>query len=165
MNIGSAAERSGVPPKTIRYYESIGLIAPADRRANNYRDYSESDVQTLRFIHRARSLGFSVRGVAGLLALWRDRRRTSHDVKALALARPKNRAFCTTIRAIASAAWVNLYREQISPAAKIRGLAVCSRSFTLTPFLSYSTPAASNPKPSTLGVRPTPTKISSTVMS
>jgi MerR family copper efflux transcriptional regulator len=86
MNIGSAAERSGVPPKTIRYYESIGLIAAADRRANNYRDYSESDVQTLRFIHRARSLGFSVKEVAGLLALWRDRRRASHDVKALALA-------------------------------------------------------------------------------
>ncbi|HSE78244.1 MAG TPA: Cu(I)-responsive transcriptional regulator [Alphaproteobacteria bacterium] len=86
MNIGSAAERSGVPRKTIRYYESIGLIAAADRRANNYRDYSESDVQTLRFIHRARSLGFSVREVAGLLALWRDRRRASHDVKALAVA-------------------------------------------------------------------------------
>ncbi len=86
MNIGAAAEHSGVPPKTIRYYESIGLIAAADRRANNYRDYSESDVQTLRFIHRARSLGFSVKEVAGLLALWRDRRRTSHDVKALALA-------------------------------------------------------------------------------
>ena len=86
MNIGTAADQSGVPPKTIRYYESIGLIAPADRRANNYRDYSESDVQTLRFIHRARSLGFSVKEVAGLLALWRDRRRASHDVKALAVA-------------------------------------------------------------------------------
>ncbi|HJS32950.1 MAG TPA: MerR family transcriptional regulator, partial [Alphaproteobacteria bacterium] len=61
MNIGAAAEQSGVPPKTIRYYESIGLIAAADRRANNYRDYSDSDVQTLRFIHRARSLGFSVK--------------------------------------------------------------------------------------------------------
>ena len=86
MNIGAAAEQSGVPPKTIRYYESIGLIAAADRRANNYRDYSDSDVQTLRFIHRARSLGFSVKEVGGLLALWRDRRRASHDVKALALA-------------------------------------------------------------------------------
>lgn len=86
MNIGAAAEQSSVPPKTIRYYESIGLIAAADRRANNYRDYSESDVQTLRFIHRARGLGFSVKEVASLLALWRDRRRASHDVKALALA-------------------------------------------------------------------------------
>lgn len=86
MNIGAAATRSGVPPKTIRYYEGIGLIAAADRRANNYRDYSDIDVQTLRFINRARGLGFSVKEVANLLALWRDRRRASHDVKALAVA-------------------------------------------------------------------------------
>ncbi len=85
MNIGRAAERSGVAPKTIRYYESIGLIGRADRRANNYRDYSERDIATLRFIHRARSLGFSVKDVANLLALWQDRDRASHDVKRLAL--------------------------------------------------------------------------------
>lgn len=85
MNIGTASERSGVPPKTIRYYESIGLIRPADRRGNNYRDYSDVDVQTLRFISRARGLGFSVKEVSALLALWHDKRRTSHDVKALAL--------------------------------------------------------------------------------
>ena len=85
MNIGTASERSGVPAKTIRYYESIGLIRPADRRGNNYRDYSDVDVQTLRFISRARGLGFSVKEVSALLALWHDKRRTSHDVKALAL--------------------------------------------------------------------------------
>jgi MerR family copper efflux transcriptional regulator len=85
MNIGTASESSGVPAKTIRYYESIGLIKPADRRDNNYRDYSDSDVQTLRFISRARGLGFSVKEVSALLALWHDKGRASHDVKSLAL--------------------------------------------------------------------------------
>ena len=85
MNIGTASDRSGVPAKTIRYYESIGLIKAADRRGNNYRDYSDTDVQTLRFISRARGLGFSVKEVGALLALWHDKRRASHDVKSLAL--------------------------------------------------------------------------------
>lgn len=85
MNIGMVSQRSGVPAKTIRYYESIGLIRPAERRGNNYRDYSDADVQTLRFISRARSLGFSVKEVGALLTLWHDKRRASHDVKALAL--------------------------------------------------------------------------------
>lgn len=86
MNIGDAATRSGVSAKTIRYYESIGLIGRADRRANNYRDYSSEDVQTLRFIQRARSLGFTVKEVGALISLWHDKKRTSHDVKAMALA-------------------------------------------------------------------------------
>ncbi|MBI3451759.1 MAG: Cu(I)-responsive transcriptional regulator [Rhodospirillales bacterium] len=85
MNIGTVAEMSGVPAKTIRYYESIGLIRSADRRSNNYRDYSTNDVQTLRFIHRARRLGFSVRQVGELLALWQDKQRASHDVKTVAM--------------------------------------------------------------------------------
>jgi MerR family copper efflux transcriptional regulator len=85
MNIGTVSQRSGVPAKTIRYYESIGLIRTADRRNNNYRDYSESDVQTLRFISRARGLGFSVKEVGALLTLWHDTHRASHDVKELAL--------------------------------------------------------------------------------
>lgn len=85
MNIGAVSQRSGVPAKTIRYYESIGLIRAADRRDNNYRDYSDSDVQTLRFISRARSLGFSVKEVGALLTLWHDKHRASHDVKALAM--------------------------------------------------------------------------------
>ena len=63
MSIGDAASRSGVPPKTIRYYEEIGLITPAERLENRYRAYSETDVQTLRFIQRARSLGFSLKEV------------------------------------------------------------------------------------------------------
>ncbi len=85
MNIGTASQRSGVPAKTIRYYESIGLVRSADRRANNYRDYSDRDVETLRFIARARKLGFSVKQCSMLLALWHDRSRASHDVKAVAL--------------------------------------------------------------------------------
>ncbi|MBI3709978.1 MAG: Cu(I)-responsive transcriptional regulator [Proteobacteria bacterium] len=85
MNIGIAAERSSVPPKTIRYYESIGLIRRANRRNNNYRDYSNHDVQTLRFIHRARGLGFTVREVGELLALWFDKKRASYQVKTVAL--------------------------------------------------------------------------------
>ena len=84
MNIGTVAERSGVPPKSIRYYESIGLIQPAERRANGYRSYSPHDMQTLAFIKRARGLGFSVEEVRELLDLWRDRSRKSAAVKSMA---------------------------------------------------------------------------------
>ena len=84
MNIGTAAERSGVPPKSIRYYESIGLIRPAQRRANGYRSYSPDDMRALAFIRRARSLGFSVEEVRDLLDLWRDRNRKSAAVNAIA---------------------------------------------------------------------------------
>ena len=84
MNIGTAARASGIPAKTIRYYEEIGLIQPAERSDGNYRVYDEHEVQTLRFIRRARSLGFSVDEVAELLDLWRDRSRSSRRVKALA---------------------------------------------------------------------------------
>ena len=85
MNIGAAAEATGVPSKTIRYYESIGLIPPATRAENGYRHYTGFDIETLKFIQRARHLGFSVKDVGGLLALWRDKDRTSASVKALAL--------------------------------------------------------------------------------
>ncbi len=85
MNIGTVAEKSGVRPKTIRYYESIGLIPPATRAENGYRHYGETDLQTLRFVQRARRLGFSVKDVANLLGLWTDKNRTSADVKALSL--------------------------------------------------------------------------------
>ena len=84
MKIGTVAEKSGVPPKTIRYYESIGLIPSADRRANGYRAYSEIDMHTLHFVKRARSLGFSVEEVRDLLDLWRDRQRSSAAVKSVA---------------------------------------------------------------------------------
>lgn len=83
MNIGQAAERSGLPAKTIRYYEEIGLVAPA-RADNGYRDYSDADVHTLRFVQRARAMGFSVEECRALLALYTNRQRSSADVKALA---------------------------------------------------------------------------------
>lgn len=84
MKIGTVAEGSGVSPKTIRYYESIGLIHPAVRGPNGYRTYAPVDMRTLNFIKRARSLGFSVEEVRDLLDLWRDKTRTSVAVKSLA---------------------------------------------------------------------------------
>ena len=85
MTIGQAAQRSGVPPKTIRYYESVGLIDPAARGENKYRAYGDKEIDILRFISRARGLGFSLREVEQLLALYRDRNRPSREVKLLAL--------------------------------------------------------------------------------
>lgn len=84
MNIGTAASRSGVPAKTIRYYEEIGLIPAPGRTASGYRAYTAAEVETLRFIQRARSLGFAVKDVGDLLALWRDRERASSDVRRIA---------------------------------------------------------------------------------
>ncbi len=83
MNIGTVAERTGLPPKTIRYYEEAGMIAPA-RGANGYRAFSEQDVMKLGFLARARDLGFSLRQCRDLLALWEDRGRASADVRRLA---------------------------------------------------------------------------------
>ncbi len=84
MNIGQAAEHSGLPAKTIRYYEEIGLIRPAAREANGYRDYSSADLHILHFLQRARGLGFSVSNCRELLSLYQDRNRASADVKFLA---------------------------------------------------------------------------------
>jgi len=80
MNIGQAAEHSGLPKKTIRYYEDIGLLKPA-RRANGFRDYADRDVHELRFIARARGLGFSVEECRHLLDLYRDKGRASAEVR------------------------------------------------------------------------------------
>jgi len=83
MNIGQAALHSDLPTKTIRYYEEIGLVAPG-RSGNGYRDYTKADVHKLRFLHRSRSLGFSVEECRQLLALYDDKHRSSADVKLLA---------------------------------------------------------------------------------
>ncbi len=87
MNIGAAAKRSGLTTKTIRFYEDIGLVPAAGRDPNGYRRYGEREVHRLGFVHRARSLGFTVEECRELLALYADRERASADVKALALAR------------------------------------------------------------------------------
>lgn len=85
MPIGEAAHQAGVPAKTIRYYESIGLIGEPARGANRYRGYTDADVAILRFIGRARRLGFTIEDLKQLVALYRDRSRASADVKAIAL--------------------------------------------------------------------------------
>ena len=87
MNIGQASGQSGVSQRMIRHYEAIGLIPKAKRRESGYRDYDDRDVHTLRFIRRARDLGFPIEEIGQLLALWQDRSRASADVKALASAR------------------------------------------------------------------------------
>ena len=83
MNVGTAARRSGLPAKTIRYYEDIGLIRPA-RTQNGYRDYTGDDIHRLTFLRRARGLGFSIENCRQLMALYRDKGRASHDVREIA---------------------------------------------------------------------------------
>jgi MerR family copper efflux transcriptional regulator len=110
MNIGEAALASGISAKMVRYYESIRLIRPASRTESGYRVYSDEDIHTLRFIRRARGLGFSIEETAELLALWRDTSRASADVKSFALKHLKDletkieelQAMCRTLRHLAS---------------------------------------------------------------
>lgn len=83
MNIGEAGRQSGLPAKTIRYYEDIGLLRPA-RRDNGFRDYGDKDIHELRFIARARGLGFSVEECRHLLELYRDTGRASTEVREMA---------------------------------------------------------------------------------
>ncbi len=84
MNIGATAAATGVNAKMIRHYEAIGLLAPPARHENSYRDYGELEVHELRFINRARKLGFSIAEIGRLLALWRDKKRPSRDVRRVA---------------------------------------------------------------------------------
>lgn len=84
VNIGSAAERSGISAKMVRHYESLGLLPHVARSDSGYRQYSEAEVHTLRFIKRSRDLGFSMAEIAELVTLWQNRRRTSASVKRVA---------------------------------------------------------------------------------
>jgi Cu(I)-responsive transcriptional regulator len=85
FNIGEAAARSGVSAKMIRHYETLSLLPKVRRTASGYRLYGSKEVHTLRFVHRARELGFSMVEIAALLKLWQNRRRASADVKRIAL--------------------------------------------------------------------------------
>lgn len=87
MNIGQAADASGVSQRMIRHYEKIGLIPAPARRESGYRDYADADVARLRFVAHARDLGFPVEEIRAVLGLWQDRQRSSAEVKALATAR------------------------------------------------------------------------------
>jgi MerR family copper efflux transcriptional regulator len=86
INIGQAAARSGVSAKMIRHYESLGLLPAVHRSDAGYRQYGDKEVHTLRFIRRARALGFSMMEIAELLKLWQNKRRASADVKRIAQA-------------------------------------------------------------------------------
>ena len=111
MNIGAAATASGINSKMIRHYEAIGLLRQAERRANDYRDYGERDLHELKFIRRARRLGFSIPEIGELLTLWRDRGRPSREVKRIAEAHihdlrsriAEMQAMANTLRELASA--------------------------------------------------------------
>ncbi|TWB22089.1 Cu(I)-responsive transcriptional regulator [Nitrospirillum amazonense] len=84
MNIGQASKASGVSVKMIRYYDEVGLVRPSGRTEGNYREYDAREINELRFIKRARGLGFDMTEIAQLLSLWRDRERPSREVKAIA---------------------------------------------------------------------------------
>jgi MerR family copper efflux transcriptional regulator len=84
LNIGEAARRSGVSAKMVRHYESLGLLPAVHRTESGYRQYGDREVHTLRFIRRARDLGFSMAQIGDLLKLWQNRRRTSHEVHRIA---------------------------------------------------------------------------------
>jgi Cu(I)-responsive transcriptional regulator len=85
MNIGEVARRAGLNSRTIRFYESIGLVGAPGRASSGYRDYGDNDVHRLRFVASARALGFSVEEIRQLLALYDDRDRSSADVKQVVL--------------------------------------------------------------------------------
>ena len=107
MNMGRAAQASGVSQHMIRHFEKVGLVPKPVRRENGYRDYSDADMHRLRFVANARDLGFPLEEIRTLLDLWNDRARASSEVKALALSRAEELsrlvAMQATLRALADA--------------------------------------------------------------
>ena len=85
LKVGDLAERTGLPVRTLHYYEEIGLVPRSARQPQGYREYDDQDVHRLRFVARARDLGFTIKEIAELLRLYSDRRRSSADVKRIAL--------------------------------------------------------------------------------
>jgi MerR family transcriptional regulator, copper efflux regulator len=92
VNIGMAARMSGVSPKMVRHYESLGLLPAVGRTDSGYRQYSDAEIHTLRFIKRARELGFSMDDISELVSLWQNRRRASASVKRIAQRRSEELA-------------------------------------------------------------------------
>lgn len=136
MNIGAVAERSGLPAKTIRYYEEIGLLRP-DRQENGYRDYTAADLHRLRFLQRSRSLGFSVEECRQLLALYGDSKRESAEVKAIAEAKlaevDRKLAELHTLRDLLSHLVTNCHGDGRPDCPIIDELAGGDRSAALSP--------------------------------
>ena len=98
MNIGQAAVKAGLASKTIRFYEQIGLVTPAIRAENGYRTYAERDVHVLRYLQRARSLGFTVEECRKLLALYEDKNRASADSRFLYRTNASSSSSCSSSR-------------------------------------------------------------------
>ncbi|MFM6985399.1 MAG: Cu(I)-responsive transcriptional regulator [Hydrogenophaga sp.] len=84
VSIGVAAQLSGISAKMLRHYEALGLLGAVSRTGSNYRQYGQADVHTLRFIRRARDMGFSLEAITELVSLWHNRRRSSAQVKQIA---------------------------------------------------------------------------------
>lgn len=135
VNIGEAAAASGVSAKSIRHYEQIGLIPPANRTFANYRLYRDADVHTLRFIKSARALGFPIARIRELLGLWHDHKRSSADVKQLALQHIAEledhiielQRISSTLKELAS----HCHGDQRPECPILEGLAACSGTRSL----------------------------------
>lgn len=142
MTISQAAKHCGLPAKTIRYYEDVGLITPANRSMSGYRLYSDQDVNGLKFIQRARSLGFSISDIADLLAMWQNPGRASADVRAMAerhlTTLTEKMAELEAMRQTLSSLIVHCHGDDRSDCAILDGLAGSNPAPTICPHCSPS---------------------------